>query len=239
MVRCVIRTIAFSLIIIAIVFANSYASAMTVNELYNAPAVDINPQKLATIFRLGSDFTDLQREDVLQDIKGKVIIWTVPIYEIKRVKDGLYKIVAVGDDGFGCIITLTANSPEERKYIHSLKTGNRIQIKGILTGETTMRALDIAPAIIWDERFRQNQSYNTTQIKLTGCEHIPHAAPFKTITGFDENNKPIEFTIETDRVGEDCDSLQIGKKYNVYWQYEINILTKQPDVQVVKIIPKQ
>lgn len=147
------------------------ALAMTLDELYNSPASNIDPNQLAPIFRLGSDYTDLQREDTLEEIGGKVVVWTVPVYEIKRKKDGAYSILSAGDNGLNVEITLTVRSDEEKKYIHSLKTGNRLTIKGVLNGKTFLRALEISPAIIWDKRFTQSPNPKTGygSLYVTSC----------------------------------------------------------------------
>lgn len=137
----------------------STAFAMNEVDLYNAPVTRIDPNKLAPLFRLGSDYTDLQREEALEEIGNKVIQWQVPVYEISRIKSSdLYRIIATWNNGLGAIIELTAITPEQVKYIYSLRAGDKLSIKGRLTGETTMRALEISPAIIWDESSAHSES---------------------------------------------------------------------------------
>lgn len=146
-------------IIFAVSLYFSTAFAMTDADLYDASVTRIDPNKLAPLFKQGSVYTNLQREDALEEIGNKVIQWQVPVYEISRIKSsGLYKIIASWNNGLRAIIKLTATTPGQIRYIHSLKTGDLLLIKGRLTGDTARGALVISPAIIWDERFNHYQA---------------------------------------------------------------------------------
>lgn len=43
--------------------------------------------ELASAFVLNSKHTDVQRENLLKEIKGKVIIWDVKVYEVKKLAE--------------------------------------------------------------------------------------------------------------------------------------------------------
>ena len=223
---------------IFVLLSNYYVFAMTPGELYDAQASNIDPNKLAPIFRFGSDYTNLQREDTLSQIKDKVIEWTIPVYEIERIKDGLYRITSIDDDGFGLVIVLTTNSQDEKNLIHSLKTGSRLSIKGVLTGETTMRALDIEPAIIYGRSSSNNTGNSISTIKLLECEHVSHTT-YAYISGVDVNNDKIEFT------GDDalCEKMSIGGIYNIYWNGKTLDDPNDPNGlfirEVIKVIPSK
>ena len=126
--------------------AEELASRTDVSELNNRGS-------LARAFNLNSKFTDLQRENLLKDVKNKVIVWVITIYEIKR--DGSKYTISTPTSLFddnaevNALITLTARDANEEKFIAELKTGQTIRIKGILTGESFMRSLMIEPAILW------------------------------------------------------------------------------------------
>lgn len=47
------------------------------------PVSNINPSKLCPIFTYDSNYTDLQRETIENDIKGKTIQWKLQVYEVR------------------------------------------------------------------------------------------------------------------------------------------------------------
>lgn len=124
------------------------------------PEENLTPYgELGEIFTFNSDSTDIQRANALKDIKGKVIVWTLPVYEVSQGKDANNFNIQTSELGLeifgesarwvGTLINLTSESDDEIKYISGLKTGNEITIKGVLTGDSTLRSLKISPAILW------------------------------------------------------------------------------------------
>ena len=126
--------------------------------------------ELAEAFNLNSKNTDIQRDNLLKEIKGKLVVWEVEIYEIKKQSNNLYKIQTSGGINLvkgdvGTFIELTSKDENESKFIEGLKTGQVIRIKGILTGDSVLRSLIIKPAILWypDEKKNKNdQSINSS-----------------------------------------------------------------------------
>lgn len=214
------KNIFFSFILL-FVYLNiaSDVYCMSIDQLINAPVSDINPNgKIKDIFTFGSDYTDLQREDMLDELKGKVVIWTIPIYEISRIKEGVYRIVATGNNGLNVIVLLTAKTKDEQRLIHSLKTGNRLQIKGMLTGETTMRALEINPAIIWSDQSSSqannsksyNDDINHMSVILTDCKY---SKKNKIQYMYAKNSEYDEIIFSWERDSNNCNNFIIGHQY--------------------------
>jgi hypothetical protein len=142
---------------------------LTPNDISSLVADDISPYgDLAEIFTLGSNATDLQRTDALKKLKGKIVKWTLTVYEVSKTSDKNYRILTasalkfkdVGDrreiynEEVSANIYLTVNSYEGDNMLLTLKTGSKICIKGVLTGNSTLRALDIEPAILCQEDLR-------------------------------------------------------------------------------------
>lgn len=151
------HTIYVITIISLILFYNSYCDAarnrqeISAAKLFDLSGEDISPRgKIAQILNPGSSYTDLQREDLLGQIKDHVVDWSLTVYEIKRNGSADDFIVyTMGDsDSIGCIVYLEVFNEKQRNYVHSLKTGSRINIRGIITGETSFRNLIIKPAIL-------------------------------------------------------------------------------------------
>ena len=105
--------------------------------------------ELAAIFNLGSDYTDLQREIKSNEIKGKIVDWDLPVYEIAR-KETNYRIVTQslpGKSTVGVIVYLTVRSEEDRKLVESIKTGDSLHFRGKIS-DVSLRTLRIDPAIL-------------------------------------------------------------------------------------------
>jgi hypothetical protein len=124
-------------------------------ELNAAQTAPLQPEgALSELFAMGSKNTDLQRENRLKEIKGQVVQWTLPVYEVRRSGEG-YKVqtktkVRVGSFGtdlLGTFVYITPRSDDERRQIEALKTDDMISFKGYIAG-STLRSLQIKPAIL-------------------------------------------------------------------------------------------
>lgn len=121
----------------------------TADEIMSAQVSDISPYgQLADIFNLMSDYTDLQREEKLNEITGKIIEWELPVYEISKEDESIYKLQISSGKNVGCIVFILATDDEDRKKLLSIKTGDSIRFKGKLTGKTFMRSIIIEPAFL-------------------------------------------------------------------------------------------
>ena len=115
--------------------------------------------ELEQIFDLMGKSTDIQRDEARANLKDKIIIWNLPIYEIKKTNEKKYHIQTSGNGYVGTFIDLIIQNDAEQDYIDKLKTDDLITIKGRLTGDTTLRNIEIEPAILWtDEKAKlQNE----------------------------------------------------------------------------------
>lgn len=118
------------------------------SELAAATPAQISPTgELAAMFNLMSDNTDLQRENKLKEIKGKIVEWALPVYEIAKDGDG-YKVQTEPGDTVGTFVYITPRNDEDKAIIEALKTGSWISIKGIIKDDF-LRNLVIKPAILF------------------------------------------------------------------------------------------
>jgi hypothetical protein len=112
---------------------------------------------LAEMFSYGNDFTDLQRQLKFAEIKGKVVRWTLPVYEVSQAGDG-YRIQttsrfrgAPSNEQFvGTFLLITPRSEEDRRFVERIKTGDAVTFKGVIN-DVTLRSLDIRPAFLVKE----------------------------------------------------------------------------------------
>ncbi len=115
-------------------------------EIYN-----ISPNgKLADMYNFGSKHTDIQRDNMEKEIKGKTIRWQLPVYEVSKITDNKYRISTGSGELFeesyvSTSIEISARNSKEVEYIESLMTGNMIKIQGKITG-VTLRSIYIEEA---------------------------------------------------------------------------------------------
>lgn len=110
--------------------------------------------ELYKTFHLGTDATDVQRENLENSIKGQIVQWTLPVYEVRKSGSG-YTIqtstessfFGIGTPFIGTFVKAVARTPEEVSYIERLKTDDKVTIKGRISG-TFMRSIQIEPAIV-------------------------------------------------------------------------------------------
>ena len=118
-------------------------------SLNSMPASDITAESLSELFAIGEKHTDLQRENKEAEITGEIVEWELTVYEVRKKDDGIYRIQTEEKLKVGTFINLYTFSPEEVSRVEALVTGNKIKIKGKITG-TSMRNIDIEPAIFVD-----------------------------------------------------------------------------------------
>ena len=134
----------------------SFFSQEQAEILSNATSSKLKPSgKLYEMFKAGSDYTDVQRENMEQSMIGQVIKWHLPVYEVHRI-DGGYKIFTSNSNGNLFDMTRYVNteahiyteSSSEKTYIENLKTNDMITIKGYISKVDFLRTIVIKPCII-------------------------------------------------------------------------------------------
>jgi hypothetical protein len=132
--------------------------AKKLEELAKAQPSGLRPDgELSEIFAIGGKYTDLQRENKLKEIKGQVIAWRLPVYEVSRSGDSYrvqtetsVRIGPIGTDLIGAFVDITPRNDDERRELEALKTGDAITFKGRIA-DVTLRHLEIRPAILLAE----------------------------------------------------------------------------------------
>jgi hypothetical protein len=97
-------------------------------------------------FTFGSEFTDVQRENTEKEITGKIVEWTLTVYEVRRSGDN-YEVSTIESGKVGTDVTLHPQSDSERQRIEALKEKDVITVRGYIKG-TFMRDIAIDPAIL-------------------------------------------------------------------------------------------
>ncbi|MGY8905340.1 MAG: hypothetical protein ACKVIH_12400 [Burkholderiales bacterium] len=124
-----------------------------------APTSDLKPTgQLAELFQLGTKSTAVQRENAEKSIQGKVVVWQLRVYEVKREDDG-YVVTTTdsisslldGEPVVATSISLTPRNAAERVVIEAFKTGDNIRFKGYIK-DVSLRRIRIKPAMLWPQK---------------------------------------------------------------------------------------
>ncbi|ANH73635.1 hypothetical protein ACS15_2221 [Ralstonia insidiosa] len=173
-----------------------------VAQLDGTPPSDLRPDgELAAVFALGSRSTDLQREKQEAEIKGKVVAWRLPVYEVSKRGDGYRIQTSSGRGVIGTFLTLTARTTAERQFIEGLHTGDSISFKGKIKG-ISMRSIDIEPAILWDASRVQGNSAGATPAQAATAVGAPQQPQPQSAAAETEPHVPGEIKTVRTRFGD-------------------------------------
>ena len=123
--------------------------AQILSKIEQASPSKLSPRgELYSIFRLGSNHTDIQRDNKEQEITGQIVEWSLPVYEVDRYDDRYYKVQTSEQNGtIGAFLYLAPQSDAERQKIESLKTGSWVKVQGEIS-DIFLRNIVIKPAIL-------------------------------------------------------------------------------------------
>ncbi len=125
-----------------------------INLVADSQPLVLNPTgELAELFAVMSDRTDIQRDNKLAELKGKVVLFKLPVNDIRKsgekykistqsiIPKTTKKILSVYGE-------IYPRSDAEKQRLESASSGEYIQIQGRITGNTTMRKLELDPIIV-------------------------------------------------------------------------------------------
>jgi hypothetical protein len=104
--------------------------------------------ELARMFGFFTEYTDLQREEKGRELKGVVVQWRLPVYDVSSGPSPFYRVQTSAGNGFvGTFCYVKPQNENERTFLANLKTGDYITCKGVING-VFMRNIEIKPAIV-------------------------------------------------------------------------------------------
>lgn len=135
---------------------DSSKSASMLSDVIKGP---VNPIQLdgdlSDVFMLGSDFTDLQRENTAMKVIGTNVVWELPVYEVSQDK-GVYKVITksglmTGDLNrklLNATVFIYPQSDDDRMRMEALKTNDLIEFKGRVADIRLRSLVVVNPAIL-------------------------------------------------------------------------------------------
>ena len=123
--------------------------------LASAPRSEVPLSEVAETFAWGSTATDLQRERLKQVLIGHVVEWEIAVYEVS-LEDGRYTITSKTDPGANAgsfsLISVRAQvvprDDADRQLIEALKTGDRLQLRGVVQDVVIRVVVTVGPAVV-------------------------------------------------------------------------------------------
>jgi hypothetical protein len=108
---------------------------------------------LAKAFWFGGGSTDLQRQNAQEQIKGKVVQWSLPVLNIHRSEDDTYEVETKLDGPVvvDTSIEITPRNERDRQFLASLKIGDLFSFRGVIAdadGGLAWHHLKIKSAIL-------------------------------------------------------------------------------------------
>lgn len=110
---------------------------------------------LAMIFGFGGGSTDLQRDNTQERVKGKVVQWSLLVFNIRRSEGDTYRVeTKIKTEGVNIVdtsVTITPRDERDRQLLAALKIGDTFTFKGVIKSiwaAPALRTLAIEPAIL-------------------------------------------------------------------------------------------
>ena len=100
------------------------------------------------MFQFFSDNTALQRDEKEREIKGAIVQWRLPVYDVISASGGTYVVATKSTtDLVGTFCYVQPRGDDDQKFLTTLREGDYVTCKGIING-VSMRNIVIKPAII-------------------------------------------------------------------------------------------
>ena len=116
-------------------------------KLASAPVSGLAPTgDIAEIFSFLSQATQIQRDEKERAIKGKIVLWKLPVYNVSE-RNGFIVIQTKSRPGIVGTFCYVKASDAIKQYVLSLRESDLITCKGEIAG-TTMRSIEIRPAVL-------------------------------------------------------------------------------------------
>ena len=116
-------------------------------KIATASVDPINIAELAGVFKSKSSQNDSRAQNKAKEITGKIIQWDVEVFVCTQ-SAGYYQMVTKSTAGApGTLLKIYPRDNQQKTYLENIKPGNRIKIKGKISGMQQGR-LKIDPAII-------------------------------------------------------------------------------------------
>jgi hypothetical protein len=124
-------------------------------EIKAATPNPLTPEAVAETFALGSNATDVQREDMKKALVGSVVEWDLVVYEV-AYSEGRYEVTSQpipikSQDVVQLVHVfayLQAQGPDDDAFLRSVKTDDPIRIRGLVQDVFLRTMVKIGPGVV-------------------------------------------------------------------------------------------
>jgi hypothetical protein len=127
------------------------AKTMSASELVSATPTGLSPSDPSvSAFGMFSDTTSVKRDEYTKAITGKLVQWTLPLYDASTSGEDLVIQTSAGSGKVVAVCRVKDASKEDIDKAGRLSRGDDVTCKGIIAGPGIMGSINIDPAlIIW------------------------------------------------------------------------------------------
>ncbi|TLX16686.1 hypothetical protein [Rhizobium sp. MHM7A] len=110
------------------------------------PASTQPPAELVAALSWTSDYTSVEKDRIKDGMRGKVVQWTMPVWNVSKDGDENYVVQTDSSAGVGAFCRVASDDPEQ-SFVKDLKAGQFVTCKGIVDGYT-LGNVNISPAVL-------------------------------------------------------------------------------------------
>lgn len=128
-----------AVIAMAVAFSPSSEDvAKRLAEIENSTPSAVSPSaELAGMFSMISDSTNIQRENKEAEIKGSIVEWSLPVFDVSlnSKEKMIYRVqTSSRSNSVGTFVYIHARNEAEMAELEALSEGEMIKVKGEITG---------------------------------------------------------------------------------------------------------
>ncbi|MGV1904900.1 hypothetical protein [Agrobacterium cavarae] len=118
----------------------------SVSVLTGQPVSTSPPAELVDALSFFSSLTDVKKNDIKNTYRGKLVQWTLPVWEVSARED-TFVIQTSADGTISTFCRVKPASQEETVRIKNIAAGESITCKGVIAGYT-LGSVNLSPATV-------------------------------------------------------------------------------------------
>jgi hypothetical protein len=117
------------------------------NKIADASVDQINAAELATLFNNKKSQNDAVAQNKAKEITGKIVQWDLEVFVSTKSAECYLMVTKATAGAPGTLLTVYPQNNQQKKYLETVKPGNRIKVKGKIAG-FQQGTVKINPALI-------------------------------------------------------------------------------------------
>jgi hypothetical protein len=93
-----------------------------------------------------SDLTSVEKSRIKDEMRGKIVQWSMPVWNVTKDGDDNYVVQTASGSGVGAFCKVTG-SDQDQSFVKELKAGQFVTCKGPVSGYT-LGNVNISPSVL-------------------------------------------------------------------------------------------